>query len=338
MPLSMTTPIVRKDIQSIVPLKAGKVFLLRGFHRDEVVVKVEANVQGISVTTSQHIAKAIDKLAVARPLGPNEVLELQEYARTLVEAENFMSQIGGYKQDPNYPAIRMTCEAIQNPGGTLTKMEKLRVLDLDACLRQACEQHNSTALGKFICALSDPGGLEMIGEILVADLFMGNNDRFDFQYDEMVSKKFGNITLNFKRLINVGNVMIAIDPSLEGKGGKEGYRPVLLDYLDPGSMMMRKLAANPKIGLKELSAREWPGSKYLPDKNLRQKAAEEVAHDLLLCANPFGTNPGVFGYAEDMRVMSGMDSGARKILKHLSGRKLHPAMEEMYKLLIKQFK
>ncbi|GAP35368.1 hypothetical protein ABXN37_09405 [Piscinibacter sakaiensis] len=336
MPLSMTNPLKAADIHSMVTLKAGKVLLLRGHRRDELVIKVETNVQESTVKSSGYVVKALDKLAVAKALQPSEQRELLGYVRRLLEAERFYAEIDGGRQSPDYPNIRLACAAIEEPGGAITKMENLRVLDLNAALQQMCAQHVGTAHGRFVEALTEPGGLEMVGQIVVADLLTGNNDRFDFQYDMPIPKDFGPVTLNFKRLINVGNVMIAIDPSKEGKGSS-GYRPVMLDYLDPGSMAMR-LMRDPKVRMTEMDSQKWPARRILPDWQQRQKAAEDVAHDLLLCANPFGTNGGVFKHVEDLRVAAGMEEGLRKIIKHLHGRKVHPAIEDLLKLVQKTLK
>lgn len=337
MTLSMIEPIKAKDIQSIVTLKEFKVYLLRGFRHDEVIVKVENNIKESNVVMSGYIAKAIDTLAATRPLGPNELLELRSYARSLLEDEQFFAGIGGYNVGINQPVIQSIADTILTAPGQWTKIEKLRVLDLDASLQQKCAQNNGTAHLKFVTALTGPGGLEMIGEIVAADLFMGNGDRFDFRFDTGDTKRYGNITLNFKRLINVGNIMIAIDPKLEGKGG-EGYRPVMLDYLDPNSPVVSTLKNFPKTRLKDIDTRNWPGAAILPSWERRQEAAEEVAHDLLVCADPFGENKGLFKHVGDIRVLAGIDSGIQKIVKHLNGRQMLPAYEDLYAVLKKSLK
>lgn len=56
------------------------------------------------------------------------------------------------------------------------------------------------------------------------------------------------------------------------------------------------------------------------------------------CRGPFGENKGVFKHVEDMRVLAGIESGIQKLMKHLHGRQMLPAYEDLYAVLKKSLK
>ena len=152
-------------------------------------------------------------------------------------------------------------------------------------------------------AVKTTGGLETLGEVIAADLFNANNDRF--AYDGQGSKN-PNLPVRFLAIWNEGNVLIAIDGN--GRG-----RPIGLDSFDPTS--------NPVYPHNKVitAADNWPGMMLATNQaNQRRTFAGNVIHDLELALGPrnrkvlFGSTTRL-GKNRKNRLLAGLDRGTARI-------------------------
>lgn len=173
---------------------------------EPIVVKAETKNRGSqekprSAVFASLIMEAVDPKIKFELLTRDEIMEI-----TRVRAECFLPE------GRDNVAMNYLHALAEEPSFFLTKLAfipQLRSLEskltkVDAKSVQRAE--------KLVARMSTTPALVQLGKIIAADLFNGNNDRFDTQ---------GN-------LINLGNVMFE-------KMGDKSYVPVGLDHLDPHS-------------------------------------------------------------------------------------------------------
>jgi hypothetical protein len=152
------------------------------------------------------------------------------------------------------------------------KMSMQEVQDLDHAVINALEVNSASALEPFITALSNKGGMEKLGEIVGADAFIGNTDRFEAfrtTHRQMSFPAGGKMyPFQFRALGNVGNVFIALDEA-------GNYTPSPLDFFDPNGPFQRFEKLEPM----EQSRGPWPG-RVLVTKELRLNYARNIVADL----------------------------------------------------------
>ena len=93
MPLSINTPLVRTDIDTIISLKAHKVFLLNGFANDKVVIKGDPTPVSHVKTTSS-IMKMVSPGAKMKLLTQQERNELIKFVEFFKGLKAFYHQTG----------------------------------------------------------------------------------------------------------------------------------------------------------------------------------------------------------------------------------------------------
>jgi hypothetical protein len=276
MPLSVDSPIRNAEIYSFKELKPGKVFLLNGHQGDQLVVKNEyTGVGGMApVKPSNTVMKVVDPRVKMKVLENGEVEALRSYATELKTA--LSSLRGAAKRGPNVDidkAVNGLWTAISQAGpGIWMKMSMQQVQDLDHAVINALEVNSASALDPFITALTNKGGLEKLGEIVAADAFIGNTDRFETFRTETRQMSFpagGKMyPFQFRALGNVGNVFIALDEA-------GNYTPFPLDFFDPNGPFQRF----ERLEATEANRGAWPG-RVLVTRELRLNYARNIVADL----------------------------------------------------------
>jgi hypothetical protein len=310
--LSMMQPIRTDDIAGIDSLKSNKVFLLRGVADDDIVVKLE----GKDITDRRPLAnsvmKAIDPQARVKTLEMSELQAIKDFVESYsdyVEALHLVplseKAVKELKQNFGYAEY-------SNPA-YWTKMEKLQLRNLDSTLSIPNDADRDTALDQFAKALSRNNGLAKLGEVVAADAFIGNTDRFMASggvppYLGPVTSQGYKYNIKLKCLQNVGNVFIALNP----ESGK--YQPSPVDYIDPHTCWEKFQPLGPS----EAANGQWPGRALLT-KEKRVEYAEKIVEDLERLLNPRGRRRLVpmLGFKAASQIEEGMVSGARKIYTKL---------------------
>jgi hypothetical protein len=328
MPLSVQTPIRASDVMEVKNLKEGKIFLLTGRDGSKLVIKGEAGVTGDATKAAAPVVKAIDALGKMKPLVQSEVLELQKFVRASQMYTTFIKQTMGDLVTPANAQEEQTISELEDllevrgvasaMGRTdIAKMNYVGMSTLSVVLdvegKPADDESWDEARGtfaKFIKALNKSGGLERLGEILAADFFLGNNDRFTTSGSGMQVKLYEE-KKRLKVLVNLGNVILV----KEKKG--TATRPGMLDYMDPaGDLKDLTLTAAAYQGKWEMPV--------LLDKASRSTLAKNLVEDLEYILKPekslFGMNK-LGGSSAHKRVESGITNGLRKIKKTLAARR-----------------
>lgn len=228
MPLSRDNLIEANDISRVIELKELKVYVLIGREDDKIVIKHDA-VEEPAVKNANTIVKGIDPSVKLKILTPNEVIALTRY----VAAWEALNAHWEREHVPNWdlegrtaiPGLKASLAIKDVPW---VKMAALDIKDLDKAVEKRLEGDKS-AVNVFIAALSAKGGLEKLGQVIAADLFNGNTDRFlpDSPRELKVGQGASATTFSLKCLQNIGNVFVAM--------GTKGYEVSALDFVDPQS-------------------------------------------------------------------------------------------------------
>lgn len=342
MPLGYEFTLQSDSIARAKRLKAEKVVLLDGFNGDDVVVKMDPKGWAGSgpVKSSNTVMKAIDPSAKIKVLTDGELQQLGNWVAQ--QKSMFQAVMSGtlrlgrggraHSLEEHYPALHdldymVTQAAIDQH---LMKMPKVAVMDLKDALseRDAKGETADDPLNRFKAALMADGGLERLGEIIAADLFVSNGDRFHPRNalpQFLNHQKPNERKICFKTIVNLGNVFLSLDTEREQLSG--------LDYVDPnGSSTWGNWV---RLAQTESAVQDrWPG-RLLANPGERQKFAKAVIADLdwifTGCRTPKPTSLVVFqheGVGELERLEKGMISGCQKICamlknKEKSYRKTH---------------
>lgn len=259
MSLSYDTGIIAGDIYFVKELKELKVFLLNGFGKDRLVVKVEAGgYTDADIKLNSKIMGVIDSDAKTKPLSAGELQQLDSWCDANMPYSNIIDGAMDMKKSINM--FRTT---------PWIKMKALQLLTLDDASKKMGEG-DKTDVRIIAKVLNAAGGLERLGGVIAADFFIGNTDRF---VTGGAGGRWAGETL--KALVNVGNVFIAIDPS-QKKGSVAG-----LDFLDPVGIG-RSLSQD--LGYRQ---DDWMG-KLLTKANsgLRMEFCHDVIADLNFVLGP----------------------------------------------------
>ncbi len=286
MALDFFIPFNADDIAYVDPLAPGHpVFMLNGFDADRLVIKLESVKNQAELKFTAKFMSAVDPNSKAKVLGQSEVAALREWTNRW---ENRHDDESGAKE---------LSEGLSSQG-SWTKMRALRLQTLDTAV-DGLGQGDKAGVRSFAKALNAPGGLEKLGEIVAADLFNGNRDRFN--PDTGVTLPDGTST---KCLNNVGNVFLMLGP--------DGQRNVAgLDAFDVWNPI--------KFQHANWIQTDWKGALLADNqRSERLRFARQIVDDLnhVLGARnrkiAFGRTKRLEHGAE-MRVNTGMESGARKL-------------------------
>ena len=311
--LKIDSPITCADIYNIVALSPGHpVFKLEGWGDgsgkvDALVIKMEstvaaatgANRRDVRVTTG--LMSMVDPNAKTVVLSRSEIQELRTYAD------------GGNVADTTGLAVAGVLKTnIASPNGVWTKMPLKNLVMLDKAIAGRLAG-DKTDVRIIAAALKGSGGLEKLGQIIAADLFNGNNDRFVWPPP---GQKDPDLPARFKTIWNIGNVMVASGANAKGT-------PIGLDSYDPNNQLKDlRQAVTQDSG--------WAGMLLGANMTDERKAfAEGVISDLEMALGPrnrktiFGSQNRL-GTARKERLLKGMLSGKNIIQQALVPLKHRP--------------
>jgi hypothetical protein len=292
MELGVDKPILEPLIYFVKELKAGAAYMLNGYGTDRVVVKLDSGAYtDQDVRFLGGVMASIDPSVRPIVATPSDILEMDKWANGTMPTEDLVASAQVMKS-----ALNMARAA----GNKIVKLKALNLVILEDAAKKMGEG-DKTDVRFIAAALNAPGGLEKLGQVIAADFFIGNTDRF--VYPPPGCKWQGQ---RLKTLQNVGNVFIAIDEK-QDKGRVAG-----LDILDP-SNGHKNTSGKLKDGY------EWMGE--LLDKSKaekRMKFCHDVIDDLNYILGPRNRK---FSFLETKRLGSqaanrlyqGMKTGCEKI-------------------------
>jgi hypothetical protein len=311
MALSMKSPIVMDDIDSIEVIRPGTVYVLTGLGQEKLVLKSEAgNLTASSFKTTKAAMKQVDTVAAtAKLISDPEKAGLKMFAERMKSVIAFMTEhrIPGYSSPVGVDDI--LANFAQNPHALWYKMPLQNLADLGGALKaRVTGSNDKNALKEFADALKGKGGLEALGKIIACDMFIGNQDRFN--PTEGSSMTYGTRTFDFHVIKNVGNVFIA------GPGSSRSVTG--MDFVDPSTGYR-----NYESTLSEVANdynEGWLGD-YLVDRRARKAFAKLVIEDLEMVLSPNRKSYSPFtklGLNAATRLERGMVTGSQQILAGLT--------------------
>ncbi len=303
MPLSINTPLVRADIDTIISLKAYKVFLLNGFANDKLVIKGDPTpVSHVKTTTS--IMKMVSPGAKMKLLTQQERNELIQFVEFFKDLKAFYQQTG--VQAPELEDDRPIRELnvnLRDQTVNFMKMDHHQLTDIESAF-EARSTGDKSPLKVIKRGLKAPGGLEHLGEIIAADMFIGNRDRFaPWMTPDQFG--FGTLMITLKAVLNPGNVFLALTPN-------NMFKPIGLDYLDPYNFF--KEMDRTLVDVEQEKVKLWPG-RAIAEREHRKKFAKNIIRDLELLLSPHHKNflTTKLGFDSQQRLERGMKQGCRTI-------------------------
>jgi len=307
--LSVNNPIVAIEIDKIKMFKELKVWLLVGFNNDKVVIKKDA-VFAPQIKSSSPAIKAIAPNSKLKILTPAENNALMSYVTNYEEWAREYEAMGAILDPEEDQAVKDLKEALgPNFREPFVKMEAQNVTDIEKALEQRAAG-NKTNLRAFTATLNGPGGWERLGQIVAADMFNGNRDRFYPNLGRALD--FRGHTLKMHVLVNPGNVF-RVDAT-------HGSQVGALDFVDPNCFF--KDINEPLAVGEQRTGKKWPG-RLLANKSDRKRLADEIVHDLELVLNPrksmFSLKTKLKSGAAD-RLVTGMIEGAKQIKTKLEAK------------------
>jgi hypothetical protein len=264
--LSINSLVTAGEIDSITHLSHNHpVYLLEGHREDEVVVKRENHRNATELFHNTRVMGAADRKAKANPMTVNEIQQMMSWA---IQAKAQAGQATS--------AILHEFLAQTKAPGSWVKMNRYDLLDLHHANQLMQSQKDKSEVRELARALNAPGGMEMLGKIVAADLFNANADRFGISYPLNESNHEGSGYRDetglrrLNHLMNWGNVMI-----IRGRQAS----PIGLDSFDPYGKF-----SNWSISLaaaEQAAGAQWPGRYLAPAQAImRHKVAMRCVADL----------------------------------------------------------
>ncbi len=341
MALSMGNPLIAVDIGSITRFKEGKVVLLKGYGFDSLVIKIEMASES-HVKSATTVVKAVDPSNRMKLLSASEIQELQNFyahqTGMLLAMSKAEAKFGAHKWTvervlASHPALSDLRDMLgeyqhsTGAGAALCKMDQANLVGMDKALvaRWTNGETEQDPLNQFKSSLLARGGMERLGEIVAADLFIANRDRFNVSggpWTAWIDEHGPNERKlsGMKTFHNIGNILLCLKndgPVMSG-----------LDYVDPngqgGGMNFKDW--NGVTATEQLIEVTWDG-RILADKAKRRQLAKNVVDDidwlLQACPTPRQQNRVVFpgnGTAAEKSLEKGMIDGCRKICSKLKNK------------------
>jgi hypothetical protein len=321
------------DIEDIYVLRPGTVFKAVGHAGETLVLKCEAaNVSADQLKHAKRAMGAVDSVGgKVKSMTDGEKAELKKWVDfmgrvTSSFADNKVKDFesGEAAKDLNLVLTQQTHALwYKMPFSQLSTADKA----LDARMGKGGTVDKS-GMKLFEDGLKAPDGIEQLGRIIAADLFIGNQDRFNPA--EGSTRQYGGKKLNFKALKNIGNIFLL--------GSKNGQKMAFSghDFFDPGNGYR-----NVDMSLSDIASaynEAWLGD-IMCDKKTRKTFAKDVVADLetLLCPNRKRLSPRTkLGGKAVQRLENGFVDGMRLIVKQLGqkynskGGKWPPGVQERY--------
>lgn len=216
--ISVQFPFQAGDLVDVTPLSPGQpVYLLTGDMGSSLVIKAE------KTGDTQWVSNSIEIMSIVSPGGQTKLLVPSE-KQALTTFLSDLRRLDDRTDEGLTRAINELLLAVNDPTRTLFKMEPLQLTTLGTSNSEV----DPKAIKRIASAANATGGLEDLGEIIAADMFNGNQDRFAF---DNLQNKTG-ITVNGHQcwhLLNLGNIMVY---QLVNE-----WRFVGLDSVDPFSIL-----------------------------------------------------------------------------------------------------
>lgn len=273
--LDVNSGILASDIKTVGELKLNKVFDLRGFRSDRLIVKFES-IQSTpeQIKAAGKVVKSIDPLSKAKVCSKTEEAQLTQFCTSAIDTHLYFKDFES-SSSSDYKSSITACEHLKRMLGygdmPLIKMARQDVSDLQDVANKAFGEGSDLGpLQRFVKTLVDPKGLEALGQVIAADAFNGNVDRFNF-FAKPLAGKFGPHVVELRVLVNPGNIIQSRT--------ENGVIVSLLDYVDPGSQYRDQ-----SVSLQDNETRvrgsfgDWPG-RYMVKKSARLECAEKVVDD-----------------------------------------------------------
>lgn len=276
MALSMTGSIKSEDIHIVREFKQDKVWMLESIDGDKLVIKHE-QLQATQLKNAKSVVKMVDPAAKFKLLTQSEHWELKNFALVHLDVVEVYESLG----ISNHPlsqtdkkAVESLRDALQSADGDypFLKMPFMALRNLETAVIER-GKGNKEMVRDIVSGLNDGDGLKKLGHVVAMDMFTDNRDRF---YPEGMSAsgiKIGPYTFDFKVLVNVGNVLLALN-------GNNGYSVVGLDAVAPNSTL--KTFASP-VGDKDTGATGWY---CITDPRRRKVFAKDIVDDLEQLLHP----------------------------------------------------
>lgn len=277
--LSMKSNFTDMDIEDVQVLRSATVYKLSGFAGESIVIKCEpVNVAASSLKHAKVAMKAVDRRGAGnvKELSTSERQALKDY----VEFMKRVTQDFSENKVANFAAGRGT----QDLGNVVSsplwyKMPLVDMTDADKMLldRLGVESGvaNKGVMSQFCDGLKAPGGLEQIGKIVAADMYISNADRFSPL--EGSKRQYGKKELKFKCVMNIGNIFV-IGKKTQQRIAFSGH-----DFIDPNSQYRNFDMSLQEV--KEYADADWLG-KHVCDGKLRKTFAKHIVSDLEIILTP----------------------------------------------------
>jgi hypothetical protein len=277
----MQTVIKEIEIADVDVLRPGTVYLLRGHAGEKLVVKVEAGNVGAATLKHNKVAmKAVEaKAGALKALQPGEVTALRDWAAFMQRVTDDFAdnKIGGFQSGS---AAKDLSECVATmpgnlwykmPAADLTGADKM----LEARLGVGGNGPDKGIMKQFADGLNADGGLEQLGRIIAADMYISNQDRFNPEAGS--TKEFGGRQLKFKTLLNPGNLFVV------GKNTQQRMSVSGHDFIDANTGY--KDYSNSLSDVKDAYDQNWLGE-VLCSSSKRKKFAGNVVDDLETILTP----------------------------------------------------
>jgi len=314
--LSMYSPLNEMDIFDVAVLRPGTVYKLTGHADEHLILKVEAslNVSDASLKHAKLAMKAVDKKA-----GNVKALTVAEKQAVRGWVQFMKGITRDFSEDKVHgfsagPAAQDMAGVLDNP--LWYKMPLADLTDADKLLEARLGTQTGTAdksvMRQFADGLNAMGGLEQMGKIVAADMFIGQLDRFNPSQGS--TKHYGNKQLNFKVVANIGNIFVI------GKNSQQRVAVSGHDFLDPNSGF-RHYDSSIK-DTEDNYGVTWPG-RTLCDKSARRKFAKHIVQDLETILTPNRKSYSLFSKLDgnaEKRLERGMLDGMRDIVGAVDAR------------------
>ncbi len=329
--LSMYRDIRETEIEDIEILRPGTVYKLTGHAGEVVVVKKEGgNANSTQLRQASKIMGAVSKVAGdLKPLSDQEKKELHKWADFMISCtrdynENKLNDCQPVQVASEIKSIFMILHngSMVDAGGQSAlwyKMPYSALTPADKILEQrigaggAVDKSLTQALRK---GLKDTGGLEQLGKIIAADMFLGNGDRFLPPGAEGAgstvsnAKHHGTKDLKFVSLKNPGNLFL-LGKNTQMKMSVSGH-----DYFDPNSQFRNFDSQLRDLEDVNMGGETWLG-RSIANARSRRAFAKVVVQDLETLLSPNkrkGSLRTKLGTGAYRRVESGMRDGIGQIV------------------------
>ncbi|HEY1381522.1 MAG TPA: hypothetical protein VGF55_32275 [Gemmataceae bacterium] len=333
--LSVRSHITRDDIAAIGQLvPAHLVYLLTGHQHDKLVVKQE----GRTGNKNSNVEHNLLVMSFIDPNGQQLVLDASEVSELRLWVTTAAGEAAHASMQPLLSELANRLSQGEAQGVVWTKMPFKRLVNLDSAVKDKDDKQNAdkTKIRQLGAALAAPGGLEKLGEIVAADLFNGNQDRFSYHIDKRTHKlapqKEKTIGSQYRHLANLGNLLVALDGPAQPTG---------LDSFDPTSNYKSWTTPLTDAEKSDLAGL-WPGRVLAPCRtaDLHEFAVSAMA-DLEQAMGPrhrkipFATKSRLGKHAA-ARFQTGLERGRTKIVQRLRaqyGRQMPTGLADRLRLL-----